>query len=202
MSPADRWSWAGGTPASSHEDWQSSLKLFWTYLPSGAQFTPDIHNTPAMCWWYLGSAAQQAGYILLWKHSYKRDLLIALSLSAYKMVEVRLFARETNISCLSEECSSCLLPGCHQAEINEIQRVNMQEKKTSLWLRHCTERCRYSSPDLCTRNCSLGPKQSLDKMHKHHHQQNNSFLPIYFLYFSQLLHWMWQTTQRNSVGIT
>lgn len=129
VSPADRWSWAGGTPASSHEDWQSSLKLFWTYLPSGAQFTPDIHNTPAMCWWYLGSAAQQAGYILLWKHSYKRDLLIALSLSAYKMVEVRLFARETNISCLSEECSSCLLPGCHQAEINEIQRVNMQEKK-------------------------------------------------------------------------
>lgn len=54
--------------------------------------------------------------ILLWKPGWRRDLLIALSLFTYKMVEVRLFAKETNISCLPEERSSCLLPGCHQAE--------------------------------------------------------------------------------------
>lgn len=54
--------------------------------------------------------------ILLWKPGWRRDLLIALSLFPYKMVEVRFFAKETDVSCLPEECSSCLLPGCHQAE--------------------------------------------------------------------------------------
>ena len=62
------------------------------------------------------SAKHSNQAILLWKPGWRRDLLIALSLFAYKTVEVRLFAKETDISCLPEECSSCLLPGCHQAE--------------------------------------------------------------------------------------
>jgi len=54
--------------------------------------------------------------ILPLQPGWKRNLLIALSLFAYKTAEVRLPAKENNISHLPEECSSCLLPGCHQAE--------------------------------------------------------------------------------------
>lgn len=150
-----------------------------------------------MCWWYLGSAAQQAGYIV-WKHSWKRSILIALSLSGYKMVEVRLLARETNILPLRgvfQLSVTGLPPGRKEVRFEEW----ICKTKTSLWLGHYSERCRYSSPGFCTRNCSLCPKQSLDKMHKQYHEQNNYFSPT-FLYFSQLLHYMWQ--QKNSVRIT
>lgn len=122
--------------------------------------------------------------ILSLQPGWKRNLLIALSLFAYKTAEVRLFAKgEQHISSPRGELQLVTRLPSGRKE-NEICTVSMQEK-TSLAR---AVAYRDPSPGHYTSSCSLCDKESLDEMHNKHHHQNNC--GVLFSFLDEITSWL------------